>query len=280
MIRLSACPVCDCPAEGSKVIHRREADSLRGCRGCGSLFADPQREPEELARIYEEDFYNEEQTTRRGRTAWGEEPRPLTYEVYARVLLSRYPSLRRSGVRVLDYGCGMGQFLAVMRDRGAEVRGIELSEIAARHCRERLGLEVLAGTEDALEALPDRSFDLVSLFSVLEHVCAPTRLAELVRRKLAPGGVVCAVVPNVASLRHLFQGAGCREFRMRTHLTIWSMRGVRTLFAHAGLVDVRRLVFWGGRAGFGPLRSLAQYVVRLAGRGSALSVAAERPASG
>ena len=64
---------------------------------------------------------------------------------------------------------------------------------------------------------------------------------------------------------------------MRSHLTIWSMRGARTLLSRAGFVGIRCLVFWGGRPGFGPARSLAQYFVRLAGRGSALSIAAESP---
>jgi hypothetical protein len=65
---------------------------------------------------------------------------------------------------------------------------------------------------------------------------------------------------------------------MRTHLTVWSMRGARALLRSAGFVAVRRLTFWGGRPGFGPLRGLAQFVVRALGGGSALSIVARKAA--
>ena len=273
---VSACPVCVAPAGKSSVAYRRADDALRLCRSCGSLYADPQYEPHELPAIYEEDFYNEESTAKDGLTAWGEAPKSLTYETYARVLLSRYPRLRRAGVRVLDYGCGLGQFLVAMKRRGADCLGIELSEIAARRVRETMGVEVITGAEEALEGQADGAFDLVALFSVLEHVREPARLARLVYRKLAPGGVLCAVVPNVRSLKALLLRGRCHEFQMRTHLTVWSMRGVRILLARAGFVHAGRLIFWGGRPGFGPARNLAQFAARMLGWGSALSIRAEK----
>jgi len=276
---VTACPVCAAPTGGAPPVYRREGDSLRRCRSCGSLFADPQLEPHEFPAVYEQDFYDE-RTARDGRPVWGEAAPSLTYETYARVLLSRYPHLRKPGVRVLDYGCGLGQFLVAMKRRGAECLGIELSEVAARRVREQTGIEVVTGAEEALEARADDSFDMIALFSVLEHVCDPGRLLRLVHRKLAPGGVVCAVVPNVRSLKAFVKRGRCYEFQMRTHLTIWSMRGARALFRNASFVGARPLVFWGGRPGFGPLKNLAQLAVRMLGLGSALSVVAEKSGTG
>lgn len=273
---VSACPVCAASVLRAPRAFKRAEGVLRRCRACGSLYADPQYEVHELPAIYEEDFYDEERTARDGRPVWGEAQEPLTYETYARVLLARYPRLRKAGARVLDYGCGLGQFLVAMKRRGADCLGIELSEIAARRVRETTGIEVLSGAEDALEAQPDGAFDLVTLFSVLEHVPDPARLAGLVRQKLAPGGILCAVVPNVASLKALLMRGQCHEFQMRTHLSVWSMRGARTLLKAAGYVGTRRLVFWGGRPGFGPLRNLAQFAARALGRGSALSIVARK----
>jgi len=274
---VTACPVCAASAARAPVACERDGSVLRWCRSCDSLFADPQLEPHELLAIYEEDYYDE-RTASDGRPVWGEAAPALIYETYARVLLSRYPRLGRRGARVLDYGCGLGQFLVAMERRGAECLGIELSRVAARRVRETTGIEVLTGAEDALEAQADDTFDLVALFSVLEHVCDPRRLARLVHRKLAPGGVLCAVVPNVCSLKARLLHGRCHEFQMRSHLTVWSMRGARALLRAAGFVGAKRLVFWGGRPGFGPIRSLAQLAVRILGGGSALSIVARRSA--
>jgi len=273
---VTACPVCGAPAGRAPVAYRRQSDFLRRCGACGSLFADPRLEPHELPAIYEEDFYDEEHTGKDGRPVWGEAAPPLTYETYARVLLSRYPHLKKPGARILDYGCGLGQFLVAMKRRGAECLGIELSDLAARRVREETGIEVVTGAEEALEAQADDSFDMVTLFSVLEHVCDPRALARLIYRKLAPGGVMCAVVPNVRSIRGFMTRGRCYEFRMRTHLTVWAMRGARACLGSAGFSGVGRLVFWGGRPGFGFLKNLAQLAVRALGAGSALSVVARK----
>ena len=104
---VTVCPVCAAPADGAAVAYRRESDFLRRCGACGSLFADPQLEPHELPAVYEEDFYND-RTARDGRPVWGKAAPPLAYETCAGVLLSRYPRLAKPGVRVLDYGCGLG----------------------------------------------------------------------------------------------------------------------------------------------------------------------------
>jgi 2-polyprenyl-3-methyl-5-hydroxy-6-metoxy-1,4-benzoquinol methylase len=50
------------------------------------------------------------------------------------------------------------------------------------------------------EFVPDRRFDTIVLGHVLEHVAEPRRVLERVREWLAPGGVVCAAVPNARSL--------------------------------------------------------------------------------
>lgn len=118
---VSVCPVCVASVEHAPVACERAGDVLRWCRSCGSLFADPQFEPSELLAIYDEDFYSEERTARNGLPKWGDAAPPLIYETYARVLLSRYPRLGRGGARVLDYGCGLGQFLVAMERRGGRV---------------------------------------------------------------------------------------------------------------------------------------------------------------
>jgi SAM-dependent methyltransferase len=122
-----------------------------------------------------------------------------------RIRIARYHRFAPPGATVLEVGCGTGGSLAALRDIGGyEVRGVEPCRRAAEHARRALGLAVETSTLEQA-GYPARSFDLVVMKHVLEHVPSPrTTLAE-VARVLKPGGTVVLLVPNVASLeRYVF----------------------------------------------------------------------------
>lgn len=145
------------------------------------------------------------------------------------------------GARVLDVGCGIGDFSARVRDSlGATVTGIEPDAARAAESRRR-GLTV---SEQVLEAQPEGAmgpFDVVLYMDVLEHLADPGAELRAARRVLAPGGAVIASIPNVAHwsvrmdlLRGRFDYAryGIMD---ATHLRWFTARTVRTLFESAGL---------------------------------------------
>lgn len=103
---------------------------------------------------------------------------------------------------VLDIGCGRGEFLELLRDRGIEASGVEIDPRLVEFCRS-LDLEVEEG--DAvpwLSAAGDGSLGGVSLIQVIEHL-APSERADVVRlaaRKLRPGGRILIETLNPQSL--------------------------------------------------------------------------------
>lgn len=182
------CALCGADAP---VRYSRPTDHISGetfdvvrCRECRLVYVDPQPEPAELPRYYPSVHQQSE---------------PAGYEkMDARPRAKLVGALLggRTG-RVLDVGCGKGLLLAALRDAGWEVCGTELSEVSGRYARSR-GIPVhQVPVEDA--PLEDGSFDVVTLFHVLEHLTDPKRSLARIRALLRPDGFLVVEVPNIGS---------------------------------------------------------------------------------
>ena len=104
-------------------------------------------------------------------------------------------ALRPEGGRLLDVGCGAGDFLVTMSRLYPpwQLAGIEASPQAADYARER-GLSVAHTTlEDARET--NAPVNVVTLWNVLEHLADPVAMLRRIEQWLAPGGFLCLAVP-------------------------------------------------------------------------------------
>jgi SAM-dependent methyltransferase len=115
-------------------------------------------------------------------------------------LAKRLRFLARHGVspgrRVLDAGCGRGEYVLALRQRGVEAFGLEyLADKVAAHVR---GVPPGCILRADLDNLPyaDGAFDTVFLNEVLEHVPHERRALREVRRVLRPGGTLIVLSPN------------------------------------------------------------------------------------
>ena len=99
--------------------------------------------------------------------------------------------------RLLDVGCGAGDFLAVAVAAGYEAEGIDVSEAAAEICREK-GLKARSG--DLLEEDFDDRFDVITLWDVVEHLRDPIAVLRRAGELLRPGGLLFAKVPAFGDL--------------------------------------------------------------------------------
>lgn len=104
----------------------------------------------------------------------------------------------KTGGRLLDIGCGTGEFLHEMQSNSWEVSGIEKDPQAATFARETFDMQI--STDDLAEnKYLEKSYDVVTLWHVLEHLYEPTETLAIISGILKDDGLILVAVPNVAS---------------------------------------------------------------------------------
>jgi SAM-dependent methyltransferase len=238
----------DCPLCTSSEYRRRfvAQDRLVGmpgefpvvqCEVCGFVFLNPRPTSSALSAYYPDTYYPIDEGC--------ESAEAISV---ARGLLQRVEQARPGRrLRVLDVGCGTGLFLKFARDAGHDVHGIELSESAVTYGRQAYGLPIDAGTLESAD-LPEDSFDVVTMWHVLEHMADPIATLRIVERILKPGGLLLFGVPNIASLEARLFGRRWFSLDAPRHLIHFSPKHAAYALGHAGL-RVERIDHSRGPAG-------------------------------
>lgn len=102
----------------------------------------------------------------------------------------------------IDYGCGRGEWLEMLRDFGFRVKGVDLDQGMLKLAQQK-GLDVERGDGSAyLQTIPDKSVSVLTAFHVLEHLPFEKILDFFLQSKrvLIPGGVLIVETPNPENL--------------------------------------------------------------------------------
>jgi 2-polyprenyl-3-methyl-5-hydroxy-6-metoxy-1,4-benzoquinol methylase len=191
------------------------------CQRCGLVYVNPRPNSSDVLHDYEDvvdELYVEER-----------EGRVLTFERHLRPL-ERVVG-RPDGKRLLDVGCHIGVFVQVAQQHGWDAWGVEPSHWAAEQAQAE-GLRVVNGTLATL-GFDEASFDVVTLWDVIEHVPDPKGELRQVHRLLKPGGVV--VVHTIDIESPFAQLMGRRwPWLMEMHLYYFSSHTLRQLLEGIG----------------------------------------------
>lgn len=125
-----------------------------------------------------------------------------------------------SGQRLLDVGCGNGDFLRLARDLGWRVSGVDFDPRAVEASRKD-GLDVLLGGIEIAHHQSKR-FDVITLSHVLEHVHDPRHLLMRCRALLKPTGLLWIDTPNIGAQGYQLFGAFWRGLEVPRHLVLFS----------------------------------------------------------
>ena len=221
-----------CPLCGS----RRRRPAFRGkgcrfvaCRECALVYQNPQPVFEDLKGRYGQAYFQYE-------IANEDNFHRLMELGLADVDFAGRTAGFPAGRRFLDVGCATGRLLEAMRERGWQVRGVDLCPESAAYAAKHRGVEVFTGTLGEAR-FPAAGFHAVHFSHLLEHVPSPRGLLAEVRRILLPEGLAVVTTPNVDGLQARLLKDRYAYF-MPGHLSYFTKRNLTGLLSGAGFSRV------------------------------------------
>lgn len=280
-IRATSRPTCVLCGKAGAFIHKDLTDRLFGSWGswnlkkcsnqnCGLVWLDPMPLPQDIEKAYA-NYYTH--ATRNGTSrsgilkrafrqakenywdrAYGYHQESCSAFTSTLGTLLRFSPIHRReadadvrflpanpGGRLLDVGCGSGDWLLDMQRRGWRVEGLDFDENAVAVARNR-GLDVAVGSLEE-QSFQHNRFDAITLSHVIEHVPDPVQTLTECAKILKPGGRLVLFTPNADSLSHRFFKESWRGLEPPRHLHLFSLQSMRRALEEAGFKSISMLPF-------------------------------------
>ena len=211
-----ACPLCGEPQSHPKYAWDSPYPAVpmrftvAVCSACSFLFTNPRLSESALAAYYARESPYSTQSYH---------CLPQVRERYVGMVKAMSECGLRGGSSILEIGTDKGQFLVVARERGFEVKGIEISS-GADIAREKFGLDVERVSIQQAK-LPVGAYDAIVMLDVLEHLHKPIGCLQMIEHALSDHGLLLVKVPNVRhehGLYPLLRGQAALRFGAHEHL--------------------------------------------------------------
>jgi 2-polyprenyl-3-methyl-5-hydroxy-6-metoxy-1,4-benzoquinol methylase len=227
-----SCPVCQHQTlntlfEAKDYTVSQEMFSIVYCSNCQTAITQNIPTQTEIGRYYQSDQYISHSNTKKGFI------NRIYHSVRAYMLRKKQQlinrvSNRRTG-KLLDIGCGTGYFLNTMQQAQWQVQGIEADENARTFATTQFHLQV--DSPDTLQTLQTESFDVITLWHVLEHIHDLHLYVENIYRLLKPNSILIIAVPNYQSYDAQHYQAHWAGYDVPRHLWHFSPKSIQVLAA-------------------------------------------------
>lgn len=208
---------------------------IYGCRVCGVEFAYPQPSDELLAAIYSHEYFlGSEDAAAANKVA---ELKRATARLYLEAIL---PHVKTPSARLLEIGCGSGEFLLEAQERGFDVEGLEYSKHSSEVANARLSRNAVRVGSLETADLAASSYDIIAAFDVLEHFRNPAQALECAYSALTSSGLLVLVTPSLDSWSRRLLGRYWMEYKTE-HLTYFNTKSLVRLLKQTGFGTIEVL---------------------------------------
>lgn len=268
---VSMCPVCG--SDNRVLMHKGLTDrvffcapgewAMYRCESCASSYLDPRPTPETIGLAYQHYFTHNDLPDyftlsfyrkfrhrlangyRNYRYGTHETPSSILGIAVAALLPvaratadsnMRHLPKAKEGARLLDLGCGSGEFLLSARDAGWDVVGVDFDSKAVEVGRQK-GLDVRMGGVEVLDPSVEK-FDVITLSHVIEHVHQPVEVLKYCYSLLKPDGFLWLETPNIESEGYRLFGANWLALDPPRHLVLFNLDSMQKALAIAGFSHI------------------------------------------
>ena len=147
------------------------------------------------------------------------------------------PYISHDANRIIEIGCGQGNFAAQLLKPTREVWGIEPNVEAAQIAAAKLHRVFNQKIEDCIHEIPDNYFDAIIFNDVLEHLLDPWHILKIIRVKLSQNGKVIVSIPNFRYVTNLFNVLIKKDWIYEdsgildaTHVRFFTEKSIKRLF--------------------------------------------------
>ena len=216
----------------------QEEFEILECNNCKLLFTSPCPTPDKIGDYYKSDDYLSHNEDKKGLFA------KIYNKVKKRNIKNKFNiaiSGRQSAASILDIGCGMGDFLLHAKEKGCNISGIEPSEDARKIAEKKLECKILPPEE--LQNIPDNSFDIITMWHVLEHVADLKTEIYHLQRILKKDGKLVLALPNYKSYDAEYYKEKWAAYDVPRHLNHFSQTSIKNIFKETTLqlIDIKPL---------------------------------------
>jgi 2-polyprenyl-3-methyl-5-hydroxy-6-metoxy-1,4-benzoquinol methylase len=207
---INQCVVCDrtqftVMKPATHLLNLPEPFRVVKCQICGLMWLNPRPSDEEYQNIYSAAYFSSNASDAfQSLPEWVKQFKQVSdyenleakqREIWYAKRLERIQKLLPQGSTLFDVGAATGEFLAVGRDKGWQVAGLELSDYACQRALERYGITLSCTDLEHFDA-KGKTFDVVHLSHVFEHFTNPVREIEKLKLLMHSQSLLVIEVPN------------------------------------------------------------------------------------
>ena len=207
--------------------------ALNQCDNCTLVTTYPMPTDEMLQQYYDQDYWQSSQLK-------DSTPIDTLYRLRMAPIVSAIRKYTTYDSKILDWGCGDGSFIRLLRNFGLHCFGIDAY-------KKDLNDSQISSTTIEKADFPDGYFDIITCFHVLEHLADPRGSIKHALRLLKIGGLIIIEVPNIDSVGFRIFKRRWQPLEIPTHLNHFTPATLQKVFESAGKIQIVKTEFFSHR---------------------------------